>query len=221
MVFTLACPKKKKGDSVKLKDLWGQTFEITNKTRTPQGAHLWAQTGTSITAEDIQAIDEGLSALFARAKCYISEHTGRSLAEIDPHHRAMKHDEYIVAVLRSTDVDSNGDPAIRIPPGQYAGTEYDKGGYVLIAGQMLAIGQPHGNIIIVPDHQANFQRMADAVGFEAEHIVSGHNLPTLYHENETHGQGKGHPFITKCTAETGAVGVIKTEYGESHILLTK
>ena len=220
VIFNFACPMKRRA---KLKDLWGQTFAITNRGLTPQGANLWQADGTIITGEDIAAVDEGLQRLFDKCKCQISEMDGK------PFSQAVTHAEYIVAILKSTDVDSNGDPAIRVPAAQYKGTIYDKGGYILIAGQMLAIGKPYGNIMAIPDHNSNFKRLSDITEYEGEHIAAGWNAPTVARANETHGAGSGHPFIPSCgksaevekPGKTYEVGSYDTPHGKSLILLTK
>jgi hypothetical protein len=219
-VFNIACPKPFK-KLVKYKDLWGQTFEIKNKGTTPLGAALWKQDGAIITNEDLEAIDNGLTRVFAKSACHISPLDGK------PYWQAMQPSDYIVAVLMSTDTDSNGDPAIRIPPGQYRGSEYDKGGYILIAGQVIAIGKPYGNIIAVPDHQTNFNRLSTAVEYEVEHIILAWNNPDEYERTKTHGAGTGHPIISDCNSSVivpgtnYAVGTYETPHGKSLIFLTK
>lgn len=217
--FALGCPNPLK--KIKLKNLWGQTFDIKNKGTTPNGANVWKQDGTTVDGNDLQAIDDGLSRLFAKSACQISPHDNL------PYSRILKHSDYIIAILKSTDLDSQGQPAIRIPPGQYKGTEYDKGGYILIAGQVLAVGNPYGNIMVIPDHNANFDRMANAVEYEGEHLVLAWNDPDKFKATETHGAGTGHPIIADCNSsvisrtQIHAVGRYQTEYGTSLIFLTK
>lgn len=170
--------------TVRIKPVENQVWEIKLKSASPRGVQVWAQDGTTITAEDLDAIERGFEKTFIKSRCrgYKSQ---------------LHHSDYIVAILKAADTDSDGNPAYRLPAGPYAGTIYDKGGYILVAGQMVFVGQPYGNVIAIPDHSFNFDHMARVAEYEAEHVILAWNDPDEFERTKIH-IGNSHPIIPNC-----------------------
>lgn len=185
-----ACPNPLK-KKLKIKSVWGQVFDITQKQDSARGVQIWVQKGAVYNSQDEAAIEAGLTRTFDNARCLLKPGG-------QPYDRALNHADYIVAILKATDVDSRGNPSYRVPCNQYCGTEYDKGGYILVAGQVVAVGQPYGNIIALPDSNSNFAYMEDGAAYEAEHIVFAWNDINRYEQTKTHGAGTGHPLMSGC-----------------------
>lgn len=197
--------------TVRIKPVENQVWEIKLKSASPKGVQIWAQDGTTVTAEDMDAIERGFERTFIKSRCR-------------GYNRQLNHSDYIVAILKGTDLDSEGNPAYRVPAGPYAGTIYDKGGYILVAGQMVFVGQPYGNVIALPD-STNFDHMALAAEYEAEHVILAWNDGDEFERTKIH-IGNSHPIIPNCpdkpTAEKSSMlfgdplqpSVIKMESSE-------
>ncbi len=175
------CQKK----SVQVKDVWGQVFEIKNKNTSPMGANVWAQDGTVITAEDYAAIDRGLERTFAKARC-------------KGYTKNLTHSAYTVAILKATDLDSNGNPVFRTSNRGYEGSVYDKGGYITVGGQVVSVGHVYGNIIAIPDASTDFDYMALTAEYESEHNALADNDLEEFERTKNHASGVGHPIIADC-----------------------
>ena len=168
-----------------------RVFGITNKTTDISGMQVWLENGANVTGADLTAIELGFNRTFAKARCKGYE-------------RALSLSDYIVAIVKG-EPDSDGNPCYRIPAGVYAGTIYDKGGYILVAGQMLTAGEPYGNIIVIPEHNGQFlDHLALVAEFEAEHVVLAYNDAYEFERTKVHGDGTGHPIIPNCSGELRA-----------------
>ncbi len=169
-------------------DLMKRTFAITNKITTSLGTKVWVEDGAEIPS--YAAIHAGLEACFEKARC--KGYTG-----------ALSPSDYTIAVLKAAEErSSDGMPALAIPAGEYAGTIYDKGGYILIAGQMLQADHEDGNIIAIPEHsraEAELTHLALIVDFEAEHIILAYNDGDEFERTKFHGGGISHPIIPLCS----------------------
>lgn len=139
------------------------------------------------------AIDRGVDAVFARAMCHYP--VVRS---------AMKPK---VVVLNGERAPESGTPSFRVPIANgtpYFNTEWDmmrgqKGDvhYVLAAGQVLAVGEPYGDVIMIPsDGDENFiQTITD---YELEHCILAWYDGDEFDRTKTHAAGTGHPIIPDC-----------------------
>lgn len=168
-----------------------RVLSITTKIRGPLGTNFWIESGAVGSLESLDAYERGMTDCFRRAGCI-------------GYTRLLNHSDYIIAILKSTENDSQGFPCYRLPAGQYAGTEWDKGGYILVAGQMVFLGTPYGNIIAIPDHilPEHMEHAATVAGFEAEHPLHGYNNGEEFERTKTHGGGFGHPTIPPCPGES-------------------
>lgn len=165
----------------KTSGIWDRVFAIKNKSN--RGFTLWLEDGCA--EPDAEAIKAGMTRTFVKSACR-------------GYDRPFNFSDYIIAIVRS-EPSTDGTPCYRIPAGQYAGSEYDKGGYILVAGQCLTIGEPYGNIIVIPDHKGQFTEHLSLVAeFECEHIVLANCDPDEYERTKTHGNGQGHPIIPNC-----------------------
>lgn len=165
----------------KTSDIWNRVFKI--KTKMNRGFTLWLEDGVS--EPDTDAITAGLHATFEKARC-------------KGYTQALSLSDYIIAIVHSAP-SSDGTPCYKIPAGVYTGSEYDKGGYILVAGQMLTVGEPYGNIIVIPDHKGQFTEHLSLVAeFEAEHVVLAYNDGEEFERTKVHGNGQGHPIIPDC-----------------------
>ena len=90
--------------------------------------------------------------------------------------------------------DSDGNPCYRLPVGEYKDTEFDKGGYILVAGQVISVGQD-ANIIALPEHRDRFAHLELVAGYEAEHVELAWFDGDEYERTKYHGSGVGHPII--------------------------
>lgn len=156
----------------------GDRFTFT--ARTPKGASVYGVKKPS--AESLKAIDKGLSDLFAVAR---NNRYSRRLNFTD-------YTIYIGKADRTNDGDGNYSPAIAIGSAQYAGTVFDKGGYIYVAGMVLS-NEPCA--FLVPEHSKNFNSLSDYVRYEGEHLVLYHNDRRRYSVTADHSKGGSHPIL--------------------------
>ncbi len=155
----------------------GDRFRIT--TRTPAGVRVVAVSAPSRAMLD--AIDDGFADLFA-------------VARRQGYRRGVQHQNYTVFIARSDRPMTGGAyiPAIAIGASQYAGTRYDRGGFIYVAGMVLDLD---ANAFIIAEHTRDFGRASDAVRFEGEHLVLFHNDRRLFEATADHSRGGGHPIL--------------------------
>ncbi len=153
---------------------------------TPHGVHIRLESGTQISLAQEIAIEQGISDTFEKVQCAYGR--SNTLAS------------YTVAILQS-EPDSNGDPAYKVPCGAdcpYHGTIYDKGGYILAAGQYIAAGTPFGNVIALPEHTGKEDHLRRVAGYEAEHVELAWFDGFKFLATQVHGPTTGHPIIEDC-----------------------
>jgi len=147
---------------------------------TPDGANVIAVRRPS--AEMLDAIDEGLNELIA-------------VARKNRFRRKLNHSDYTIFIAKA-DRDKNASgaysPDIAVGAAQYAGTEYDQGGYIYAAG-MVVSNNPCA--FVIAEHTKDFRRVSDVVRYEGEHLVLYHNDRRKYAQTADHSQGGGHPIL--------------------------
>jgi hypothetical protein len=156
----------------------GDRFTVA--TRTPQGAQIYATNRPS--AAMLNAIDRGLNDLFA-------------VARKNGYSRRLSHREYTIYIGRADrnrDAAGNFSPDIAVGAAQYAGSVYDKGGFIYAAGMVIAFNPMS---FLIADHGSNVSRVADLVRYEGEHLVLYHNDRRRYAQTADHSQGGGHPIL--------------------------
>lgn len=156
----------------------GDRFAVA--VRTPNGANVYAVTRPS--AAMLAAIDRGLSDLFA-------------VARNNRYNKRLTFADYSIFIARADrQRDSRGaySPDISVAAGQYAGSDYDQGGYIYAAGMVVAYNPL---AFLIAEHTSNFQRVSDTVRFEGEHLVLYHNDRRRYSQTADHSQGGSHPIL--------------------------
>jgi hypothetical protein len=153
---------------------------FTYVTITAKGAGVYSVKRPS--AAMLTAIDKGLSDLFAVARKN-GYRTRLNFAD---------YTIYIAKPDRSKNADGQYSPDIAVGAAQYAGSEYDKGGYIYAAGMVVAFSP---SAFLIGEHTSNFSRVSDVVRFEGEHIVLYHNDRRRYNETSDHSRGGGHPIL--------------------------
>lgn len=156
----------------------GDDFKVI--TQTPRGAGIVAVKRPS--AQMMTAIDKGLTDLFA-------------VARKNGYKRRLKYSDYTVYIAkadRTKNADGNYSPDIAVGAAQYAGSEYDKGGYVYAAGMVISFNPM---TFVIADHTRDMNRVSDVVRFEGEHLVLYHNDRRRYSRTADHSQGGGHPIL--------------------------
>ena len=156
----------------------GDLFTVT--TSTPRGAAIYAVKRPS--AAMLNAIDRGLSDLFA-----ISRKNGYS--------RRLNYADYTVYIARAdrtTNADGQYSPDFAIGAAQYAGTVFDKGGYIYAAGLVIS-NSPAA--FVIAEHARDLNRVSDVVRYEGEHLVLYHNDRQRYSATRDHSKGGGHPIL--------------------------
>ncbi|HEX8282227.1 MAG TPA: hypothetical protein VF588_02690 [Pyrinomonadaceae bacterium] len=130
----------------------------------------------------LQAIDGGLADLFA-------------VARRRGYRQGLNYSDYTVFIGRADrQRDSAGaySPDIAVGAAQYAGSVYDKGGYVFAAGMVLSMAP---GAFLIAEHERDFNRVANVARYEGEHIVLYHNDRRLYQQTYDHSRGGSHPII--------------------------
>ena len=156
----------------------GDRFQF--ETQTPRGVRVYA-VGRPNPAT-LRAIDSGLADLFA-------------VARRRGYGRAVNHSDYTVFIARPDRTrDSAGaySPDIAVGAAQYAGSVYDKGGYVFAAGMVLSMGPA---AFLIAEHDRDFGRVSNVARYEGEHIVLYHNDRSLFSRTADHSRGGGHPIL--------------------------
>lgn len=156
----------------------GDTFTIT--TRTPRGANIYSVNRPN--AAMLAAIDKGLTDLFA-------------VARKNRYSRKLSYSDYTVFIAKADrQKDSQGkySPDIAVGAAQYAGTDYDQGGYIYAAGMVISNVPPS---FVIAEHTSDLNRVSDIVRFEGEHLVLYHNDRQRYLATADHSKGGGHPIL--------------------------
>ena len=156
----------------------GDRFSVSAKT--PNGARIYAVRQPS--AAMLREIDRGLANLFA-------------VARKNGYRAKMNFSDYVIFIAkpdRLKDADGNYSPDLAISTGQYAGSIYDKGGYMYVAGMVLGYNPC---AFIIGEHQQNLARVSEVVRYEGEHLILYHNDRRRYEETADHSQGGGHPIL--------------------------
>ena len=156
----------------------GDRFTVTG--RTPKGAAVYAVSRPS--AAMLIAIDKGLTDLFA-------------VARKNRYSRRLNYSDYTIFIAkadRTKSADGQYSPDIAVGAAQYAGTEYDKGGYIYAAGMVISFDPM---AFVIADHTSSFNRVSDVVRYEGEHLVLYHNDRRRYSQTADHSRGGGHPIL--------------------------
>lgn len=161
----------------------------------PLGTRFWVEPGAQITQAVMNAMESGMTDAFERAACR-------------GYTRQLEHHFHNIAILKSHETDSQGYPAYRLPCSQYCGTVFDRGGYVLVAGEYLAAGQPYGNWVAIPEHTAGQLGHAQAIAdYETEHVLLAWNDGAEFERTLTHTADAGHPIIPACPGVSRLVSI--------------
>lgn len=156
----------------------GDKFNVS--ATTPKGAKVYAVKKPN--NQTLNAIDKGLTDLFA-------------VARKNKYRQRLNYSDYTIYIAKADRIkDSAGQysPDIAVGAAQYAGTDYDQGGFIYAAGMVIAFNP---NTFLIAEHTKNFNRLSDVVRYEGEHLVLYHNDRRRYSETADHSQGGGHPIL--------------------------
>lgn len=162
------------------KSISGDDFRFDTKTRS--GARVLS--ADRVSSRLLDAIDKGLDELFE-----VARNQKRGYA------KRLRHSDYIIFVGRADrkkNAKGEYSPDIAVGSAQYAGTKYDKGGYIYAAGIVISLGS---NAFMIADHTSDFERVSRVVRYEGEHLVLYHNDRKRYRETMDHSRGGGHPIL--------------------------
>ena len=148
--------------------------------RTPRGANIYSVRQPSRPM--LSAIDRGLGDLFAVAR---KNGYGRRLNYSD-------YTIYIANADRNRDSSGRYSPDIAVGAAQYAGTDYDQGGFVYAAGMVIGYNPMS---FVIAEHTQDLNRVSEVVRYEGEHLVLYHNDRRRYSQTADHSQGGGHPIL--------------------------
>ncbi|MBX3291936.1 MAG: hypothetical protein KF881_03480 [Acidobacteria bacterium] len=156
----------------------GDKFSVA--VRTPKGANVYAVRQPS--RQMLAAIDKGLTELFA-------------VARKNRYTRRLNYSEYSIYIAnadRTKDSSGNYSPDFAVPADQYAGTDFDQGGFIYAAGMVLAYNPM---AFIIAEHTRDLGRMSNVVRYEGEHLVLYHNDRRRYEATKDHSQSGAHPIL--------------------------
>lgn len=156
----------------------GDKFNVT--TRTPLGAAVYAVSQPN--AKTLTAIDTGLTDLFA-------------VARKNNYRKRLNYRDYTVYIGkpdRDKDINGQYSPDIAVGAAQYAGSIYDKGGFIYAAGIVVALDPC---AFLIAEHSKNYERVSNVVRYEGEHLVLYHNDRKRFAATMDHSKGGGHPIL--------------------------
>ena len=148
--------------------------------RTPRGAAVYAVNRPS--AAMLRAIDSGLTDLF-------------NVAGRNGYMRGLSHYNYTIFVARADrqrDRSGNYSPDIAVGAAQYAGSDYDQGGFIYAAGMVLSFSP---GAFIIAEHSGDLGRVSQVVRYEGEHIILYQNDRNRFAQTQDHSRGGGHPIL--------------------------
>lgn len=173
-----AAPAQNRRALAEAQRITGDTFRVA--VRTPKGANIYAVTQPN--AAMLAAIDQGLTDLFA-------------VARKNRYSRKLNYSDYTVFVAkadREKNAEGKYSPDIAVGAAQYAGTDYDQGGYIFAAGMVIS-NDPAS--FVIAEHKSDLKRVSDIVRYEGEHLVLYHNDRRRYSQTADHSKGGGHPIL--------------------------
>jgi hypothetical protein len=156
----------------------GDRFSVV--TTTPLGVTVFAR--TMPRTELLDAIDRGFADLFA-------------VAQRHGYRNRLRFEDYTVFIGRADRTkDSSGQysPDIAVPAQQYAGSDYDQGGFIYAAGMVLAFNPC---AFVIAEHDRDLGRVSNVVRYEGEHLILYYNDRSLYERTADHSRGGGHPIL--------------------------
>lgn len=148
--------------------------------QSPKGARIYSVTRPS--SQMLNAIDTGLSDLFV-------------VARKNRYSKSLNYSDYTIFIGkadRMKDSQGNYSPDIAVSAAQYAGTDYDQGGFIYAAGMVIGYNP---NAFLIAEHTKNLQRVSEVVRYEGEHLVLYQNDRKRYQQTADHSQGGGHPIL--------------------------
>ncbi len=154
--------------------------DFYNFIQTPNGARVYSVNQPNNRM--LNAIDDGLTELFA-------------VARRKKYRKRLNYSDYTIFIAepdRTKDYNKHYSPDIAISAAQYAGSVYDKGGYIYAAGMVISFNPC---AFIIAEHTNDFQRVSNVVRYEGEHLVLYHNDRKLYAKTADHSKGGGHPIL--------------------------
>lgn len=154
--------------------------DFRNFSQTPNGARVYSVNQPNYKM--LAAIDDGLTELFR-------------VARKNNYRKRLNYSDYTIFIAepdRTKNSNRQYSPDIAIPSAQYAGSVYDQGGYIYAAGMVMAYNPC---AFVIAEHTKDFQRVADVVRYEGEHLVLYHNDRRLYEKTADHSRGGGHPIL--------------------------
>ncbi len=149
-------------------------------TKSPKGVNVFSV--NKPTAKMLTSIDKGFADLI-------------KVAVKNGYYKRTDYSDYTVFIAkpdRNKDSKGNYSPDIAVNAAQYAGSKYDKGGYVYAAGMVVAFNPC---AFVIAEHTQNFQRVSDVVRYESEHLVLYHNDRKRFKQTADHSKGGGHPIL--------------------------
>ena len=153
---------------------------FTVSARTPNGATVYAVNQPSVAV--LNAIDAGLTDLF-------------SVARKNGYRRNLSYQNYTIFIAKADrlkDSDGNYSPDIAVGAAQYAGSIYDKGGYIYAAGMVVSFSP---GPFLIAEHTRDLGRVQNVVRYEGEHIVLYYNDRQRFLATQDHSKGGGHPIL--------------------------
>jgi hypothetical protein len=156
----------------------GDRFTVV--TTTPRGVTVFGRTTPRVDL--LNAIDRGFAELFA-------------VAQRHGYRNRLRFDDYTVFIGRADRTrDSGGQysPDIAVPAQQYAGGDYDQGGFIYAAGMVLAFNPC---AFVIAEHDRDLGRVSNVVRYEGEHLILYYNDRALYERTADHSRGGGHPIL--------------------------
>lgn len=178
IVFSAAANGQNRAVLSEAQRITGDRFTVSAVT--PKGAKVYAVAQPN--RQTLAAIDQGLTDLFA-------------IAKKNGYRQRLNYSDYSIFIARADrtkDSAGNYSPDIAVGAAQYAGTDYDQGGYIYAAGMVIGYNP---NAFLIAEHTRNYKRVSDVVRYEGEHLVLYHNDRRRYSETADHSSGGGHPIL--------------------------
>ena len=201
VVYFLWLRKSKKDKNAWKQSTFARTMALMKRVEpvlTPGGVQVYYEEGT-VRDIDLTAIDRGRENVFRKLEC-------NGYTPNRAQHRPK------VCILNSELSPESRTPSFRVfiaPGNPYYGSEYDMAPcpgqecdhYVLAAGEMVAAGEPFGDVLAIPHPQGDNAFLERIVDFEYEHIGYAWYDGDKFEETKVHGSGTGHPIISPCPGD--------------------